>query len=75
MRFVVVARLLCALLVGLGYNYGQDSSASTLLTAPGRTGQHLDFGNLLWVKNGKVTVDDVKGIEARVMSLLYSQKN
>ena len=34
MRFVVVAGLLCALMVGLGYTYGQDSSAPTFLTAP-----------------------------------------
>jgi HlyD family secretion protein len=33
MRFVVVASLLCALMVGLGYTYGQDSSVPTFLTA------------------------------------------
>ena len=34
MRFVVVAGLLCALIVGLGYTYGQESSVPTFLTAP-----------------------------------------
>ena len=34
MRFVVVAGLVCALTVGLGYTYGQDSSVPTFLTAP-----------------------------------------
>jgi HlyD family secretion protein len=33
MRFVVVAGLLCALMVGLGYTYGQESSVPTFLTA------------------------------------------
>jgi len=34
MRFVVVAGVLCALIVGLGYTYGHDSSDPTFLTAP-----------------------------------------
>ena len=34
MRFVLVAALVGALMVGLGYTYSQESSVPTFLTAP-----------------------------------------
>ena len=43
MRFVVVAALLCALMVGLGYTYSQESSVPTFLTAPVERGRIATF--------------------------------
>jgi HlyD family secretion protein len=56
MRFVVVASLLCAL-VGLGYTYGQDSSAPTFLTAP------IERGSISTLVKASGTVEAVVSVD------------
>src|SRR5437016_2372794 len=57
MRFVVVAGLLCALLVGLGYTYGQESSIPTFLTAP------VERGNIATLVKANGTVEAVVSVD------------
>jgi HlyD family secretion protein len=56
-RFVVVAGLLCALMVGLGYTYGQDSSAPTFLTAP------VERANISTLVKASGTVEAVVSVD------------
>src|SRR3984957_20926507 len=57
MRFVVVAGLLCALMVGLGYTYGQESAAPTFLTAP------VERGSVSTVVKASGTVEAVVSVD------------
>jgi HlyD family secretion protein len=57
MRFVVVAGLLCALTVGLGYTYGQDSSVPIFLTAP------VERGSISTLVKASGTVEAVISVD------------
>src|SRR5262245_13692278 len=57
MRFVVVAALFCALMVGLGYAYHQESSAPTFLTAP------VERGNIATLVKASGTVEAVATVD------------
>src|SRR5215831_6679361 len=57
MRFVVVGGLLCALTVGLGYTYGQDSSVPTFLTAP------VERGSISTLVKANGTVEAVVSVD------------
>ncbi|WP_084807612.1 efflux RND transporter periplasmic adaptor subunit [Bradyrhizobium sp. NAS80.1] len=57
MRLVVVAGLLCALIVGLGYTYGQDSSVPTFLTAP------VERGSISTLVKASGTVEAVASVD------------
>ena len=57
MRFVVVAGLLCALLVGLGYTYGQESSIPTFLTAP------VERGSISTLVKASGTIESVVSVD------------
>src|SRR6202048_3933822 len=57
MRFVVVAGLLCALIVGLGYTYGQESSVPTFLTAP------IERGSIFTLVKASGTVEAVVSVD------------
>ncbi|MES5488219.1 efflux RND transporter periplasmic adaptor subunit [Bradyrhizobium sp. INPA03-11B] len=57
MRFVGVAFLLCALMVGLGYTYGQDNSAPTFLTAP------VERGSISTLVKANGTVEAVVNVD------------
>src|SRR6476661_8773799 len=57
MRFVLVAGLLCALIVGLGYTYNQESSAPTFLTAP------VERGNISTLVKASGTVEAVVSVD------------
>src|SRR5260370_19832435 len=57
MRFIVVAGLLCALMVGLGYTYGQESSVPTFLTAP------VERGSISTLVKASGTVEAVASVD------------
>src|SRR6516164_451720 len=57
MRFAVVAALFCALILGLGYTYSQQSSAPTFLTAP------VERGNVATLVKASGTVEAVVSID------------
>src|SRR5258705_2498406 len=57
MRFVVVAGLLCALMVGLGYTYGQDSSVPTFLAA------EVERGSISTLVKASGTVEAVVSVD------------
>ncbi|MBR0795391.1 efflux RND transporter periplasmic adaptor subunit [Bradyrhizobium jicamae] len=57
MRFVGVAFLLCALMVGLGYTYGQDSPVPTFLTAP------VERGSISTLVKASGTVEAVVNVD------------
>lgn len=57
MRFVVVAGLLCASVVGLGYTYGRDSSDPTFLTAP------VERGSISTLVKASGTVEAVVSVD------------
>ncbi len=57
MRLVVVAGLLCALIIGLGYTYGQENSVPTFLTAP------VERGSIPTLVKASGTVEAVVSID------------
>ena len=57
MRVVVVAGVLCALIVGLGYTYGQDNSNPTFLTAP------VERGSIATSVKASGTVEPVVNVD------------
>src|SRR6266849_10275989 len=57
MRFVVVAGLLCAQIVGLGYTYSQESSVPTFLTAP------VERGSISTLVKASGTVESVVSVD------------
>jgi HlyD family secretion protein len=57
MRFVVVAVPLCALMVGLGYTYSQESSVPTFLTAA------VERGNISTLVKASGTVEAVVSVD------------
>lgn len=57
MRFVVVAGLLCASVVGLGYTYGRESSDPTFLTAP------VERGSISTLVKASGTVEAVVSVD------------
>jgi HlyD family secretion protein len=57
MRFGVVAALVCALIVGLGYSYSEESSAPTFLTAP------IERGTISTLVKASGTVEPVVSVD------------
>src|SRR5437660_10768526 len=57
MRFVVVAGLLCALMVGLGYTYGQESTVPTFLTVP------VERGSISTLVKASGTIESVVSVD------------
>jgi HlyD family secretion protein len=57
MRFVVVAGLFCALIVGLSYTYGHESPVPTFLTAP------VERGSISTVVKASGTVEAVVSVD------------
>src|SRR5215467_10615360 len=57
MRFVVVAVLLCALMVGLGYTYSQETSAPTFLSAS------VERGSISTLVKANGTVEAVVSVD------------
>src|SRR6266853_178992 len=57
MRFVVVAGVLCALIVGLGYTYSQETSVPTFLTAA------VERGSISTLVKASGTVEPVVSVD------------
>ena len=57
MRFVVVAALFCAFIVGLGYTYSHETSVSTFLTAP------IERGSIATLVKASGTVEAVVNVD------------
>jgi HlyD family secretion protein len=75
MRFVVVAVLLCALMVGLGYTYSQESSAPTFLTAPVERGGISTLVKASGTVEAVVTVDVSSQLSGRIAEVFVSFNN
>src|SRR5947209_7933501 len=72
MRFVVVAALLCALMVGLGYSYGQESSVPTFLTAPVERGSISTLVKASGTVEAVVSVDVSSQLSGRIAEVFVS---
>src|SRR6266404_3215670 len=72
MRFVVVAGLLCALIVGLGYTYGQESSAPTFLTAPVERGSISTLVKASGTIEAVLSVDVSSQLSGRIAQVLVN---
>jgi HlyD family secretion protein len=72
MRFVVVAGLLCALMVGLGYTYGQDSSVPTFLTAAVERGSISTLVKASGTVEAVVSVDVSSQLSGRIAEVFVS---
>jgi HlyD family secretion protein len=72
MRFVVVAGLLCALMVGLGYTYGQDSSVPTFLTAPVERGSISTLVKASGTVEAVVSVDVSSQLSGRIAEVFVN---
>src|SRR5215467_3098523 len=72
MRFVVVAGLLCALTVGLGYTYGQDSSVPTFLTAPVEQGSISTLVKASGTVEAVVSVDVSSQLSGRIAEVFVN---
>jgi len=72
MRFVVVAGLLCALMVGLGYTYGQDSSVPTFLTAPVERGSISTLVKASGTVEAVISVDVSSQLSGRIAEVFVS---
>ena len=72
MRFVVVAGLLCALIVGLGYTYGQDSSVPTFLTAPVERGSISTLVKASGTIEAVVSVDVSSQLSGRIAQVFVN---
>src|SRR6266403_4269086 len=72
MRFVVVAGLLCALIVGLGYTYGQESSAPTFLTAPVERGSISTLVKASGTIEAVVSVDVSSQLSGRIAQVFVN---
>ena len=72
MRFVVVAGLLCALIVGLSYTYGQEGSAPTFLTAPVERGSISTLVKASGTVEAVVSVDVSSQLSGRISQVLVN---
>jgi HlyD family secretion protein len=72
MRFVVVAGLLCALMVGLGYTYGQDSSVPTFLTAAVERGSISTLVKASGTVEAVVSVDVSSQLSGRIAEVFVN---
>src|SRR5258708_19654534 len=72
MRFVVVAGLLCALMVGLGYTYGQESSVPTFLTAPVERGSISTLVKASGTIEAVVSVDVSSQLSGRIAQVFVN---
>jgi HlyD family secretion protein len=66
MRVALVAVPLCALAVGLGYSYSQDSSAPAFLTAPVERGSISNFVKASGTVEAVVSVDVSSQLSGRI---------
>lgn len=72
MRFGVVATLLCALVVGLGYSYSQESSVSTFLTAPIERGSISNLVKASGTVEAVVSVDVSSQLSGRIAAVFVN---
>jgi HlyD family secretion protein len=72
MRFVVVAGLLCALMVGLGYTYGHDSSVPTFITAPVERGSISTLVKASGTIEAVVSVDVSSQLSGRIAQVFVN---
>ena len=72
MRFVVVAGLLCALMVGLGYTYGQDSSVPAFLTAVVERGSISTLVKASGTVEAVVSVDVSSQLSGRIAEVFVN---
>jgi HlyD family secretion protein len=72
MRFVVVAALLCALMIGLGYSYSQDSSVPTFLTAPVERGSISTFVRASGTVEAVISVDVSSQLSGRIAEVFVN---
>jgi HlyD family secretion protein len=66
MRLTVVAVLLCALTVGLGYSYSQKGSDPAFLTAPIERGNISNFVKASGTVEAVVSVDVSSQLSGRI---------
>ena len=69
---VVVAVLFCALMVGLGYPYVQESSVPTFLTAPVERGSISTLVRANGTVEAVITVDVSSQLSGRVAEVFVS---
>src|SRR6266478_5332706 len=72
MRFVVVAGLLCALIVGLGYTYGQERAVPTFLTAPVERGSISTLVKASGTVEAVVSVDVSSQLSGRIAEVFVN---
>jgi HlyD family secretion protein len=72
MRFVVVAVLFCALIVGLGYTYSQESPVPTFLTAPVERGSISTLVKASGTVEAVVSVDVSSQLSGRIAEVFVN---
>ena len=72
MRFAVVAALFCALILGLGYTYSQQSSAPTFLTAPVERGSIATLVKASGTVEAVVSVDVSSQLSGRIAEVFVN---
>ncbi len=72
MRFVIVAGLLCALIVGLGYTYGQERAVPTFLTAPVERGSISTLVKASGTVEAVVSVDVSSQLSGRIAEVFVN---
>ena len=72
MRFVVVAGVFCALMVGLGYGYSQQGSAPAYLTAAVERGNIATFVKASGTVEAVVSVDVSSQLSGRIAEVFVS---
>src|SRR5262249_54483198 len=72
MRFVIVAVLFCALMLGLGYTYSQEPSAPTFLTAPVERGSIATFVKASGTVEAVVSVDVSSQLSGRIAEVFVN---
>ncbi len=72
MRFVVVAGVLCALIVGLGYTYSQETSVPTFLTAAVERGSISTLVKASGTVEAVVSVDVSSQLSGRIAEVFVN---
>ena len=72
MRFGIVAALVCALAVGLGYSYSQESSAPTFLTAPIERGSISNLVKASGAVEAVISVDVSSQLSGRIAEVFVN---
>ena len=72
MRFAVVAALFCPLILGLGYTYSHESSASTFLTAPVERGSIATLVKASGTVEAVVSVDVSSQLSGRIAEVFVN---